>query len=55
VSDSPPPHAGAVHLACLHVVTYVWLDPFFDPAAIVKDIIKRPFITVSFSVFCCPP
>ena len=36
---------------CLHFVTYVWLDQFFDPAAIVKDIIKRPFITVGFSAF----
>ena len=36
---------------CLHFVTYIWLDQFFDPAAIVKDIIKRPFITVGFSAF----
>lgn len=36
---------------CLHFVTYVWLDQFFDPEAIVKDIIKRPFITVGFSAF----
>ena len=37
--------------ACLHFVTYIWLDQFFDPAAIVKDIIKRPFITVGFTAF----
>jgi len=37
--------------ACLHFITYVWLDQFFDPAAIAKDIIKRPFITVGFSAF----
>jgi sulfoxide reductase heme-binding subunit YedZ len=37
--------------AGLHFVTYIWLDQFFDPAAIVKDIIKRPFITVGFSAF----
>lgn len=37
--------------ACLHFVTYIWLDQFFDPAAIVKDVIKRPFITVGFSAF----
>jgi len=36
---------------CLHFVTYIWLDQFFEPAAIVKDIIKRPFITVGFSAF----
>ena len=35
----------------LHFVTYIWLDQFFDPAAIVKDIIKRPFITVGFTAF----
>ena len=37
--------------ACLHVVTYFWLDQFFDWPAIVKDIIKRPFITVGFFAF----
>ena len=37
--------------ACLHFVTYVWLDQFFDPAAIAKDIVKRPFITVGFTAF----
>ena len=36
---------------CLHFATYVWLDQFFDPASIVKDIIKRPFITVGFTAF----
>ena len=36
---------------CLHFITYVWLDQFFDPAAIAKDIIKRPFITVGFAAF----
>ena len=37
--------------ASLHFVTYIWLDQFFDPAAIAKDIIKRPFITVGFTAF----
>lgn len=37
--------------ACLHFVTYIWLDQFFDPAAIVKDVIKRPFITVGLTAF----
>ncbi|OGU22868.1 MAG: sulfoxide reductase heme-binding subunit YedZ [Hydrogenophilales bacterium RIFOXYD1_FULL_62_11] len=37
--------------AGLHFVTYVWLDQFFDPAAIAKDIVKRPFITVGFTAF----
>ncbi|MBT9569397.1 MAG: sulfoxide reductase heme-binding subunit YedZ [Thiobacillus sp.] len=37
--------------ASLHFVTYVWLDQFFDPSAIVRDVIKRPFITMGFSAF----
>ena len=37
--------------ACLHFVIYIWLDQFFDPAAIAKDIVKRPFITVGFTAF----
>ncbi|HEY9099891.1 MAG TPA: protein-methionine-sulfoxide reductase heme-binding subunit MsrQ [Thiobacillus sp.] len=36
---------------CLHFTTYIWLDQFFDPAAIARDIIKRPFITVGFAAF----
>ncbi len=36
---------------CLHFITYIWLDQFFDPAAIARDIIKRPFITVGFAAF----
>ena len=35
----------------LHLLTYVWLDQFFDPASITKDVIKRPFITVGFTAF----
>ncbi|MFO7541945.1 MAG: protein-methionine-sulfoxide reductase heme-binding subunit MsrQ [Thiobacillus sp.] len=37
--------------AGLHFATYVWLDQFFDPAAIARDIVKRPFITVGFTAF----
>ena len=37
--------------ACLHFVTYIWLDQFFDLTAIAKDIVKRPFITVGFTAF----
>jgi sulfoxide reductase heme-binding subunit YedZ len=36
---------------CLHCMTYIWLDQFFDPAAIANDIVKRPFITVGFAAF----
>jgi sulfoxide reductase heme-binding subunit YedZ len=35
----------------LHLVTYVWFDQFFDVAAIVKDVAKRPFITAGFTAF----
>jgi sulfoxide reductase heme-binding subunit YedZ len=35
----------------LHFTTYIWLDQFFDWDAIVRDVIKRPFITVGFSAF----
>jgi len=35
----------------LHLVTYVWLDQFFDWAAIVRDVAKRPFITAGFSAY----
>jgi sulfoxide reductase heme-binding subunit YedZ len=35
----------------LHFLTYVVLDQFFDGAAILKDIAKRPFITVGFTGF----
>ena len=31
-----------------HLFSYLWLDQFFDWHAIVKDIAKRPFITVGF-------
>ena len=37
--------------ACLHVTTWVWFDQWFDPAAMVRDVIKRPFITVGFAAF----
>jgi len=33
----------------LHFTTYVYLDKFFDWQEIVKDVAKRPFITVGFS------
>ena len=35
----------------LHLLTYLWLDQFFDWAAIAKDIYKRPFITAGASAF----
>lgn len=41
----------AFFYGCLHLVTYVWLDKFFDVPEIIKDIWKRPFITVGFFSF----
>jgi sulfoxide reductase heme-binding subunit YedZ len=37
--------------AVLHLLSYVWLDQFFDWMEIAKDIVKRPFITVGFAAF----
>jgi methionine sulfoxide reductase heme-binding subunit len=39
----------AFFYGCLHLVTYVWLDQFFDWGGILHDIAKRPFITVGFA------
>lgn len=41
----------AFFYACLHFATYIWFDRFFDVQDIIKDIIKRPFITVGFAAF----
>jgi sulfoxide reductase heme-binding subunit YedZ len=35
----------------LHLLTYVWLDQFFDLASMVKDVAKRPFITAGAAAF----
>ena len=35
----------------LHFTTYIWLDKFFDWHEIIKDVAKRPFITIGFSAF----
>jgi sulfoxide reductase heme-binding subunit YedZ len=41
----------AIFYACLHFITYIWFDHYFDWVEIIKDIPKRPFITVGFSAF----
>jgi sulfoxide reductase heme-binding subunit YedZ len=41
----------AFFYGALHFTTYFWLDQWFDLAAIVKDIVKRPFITMGFAAF----
>jgi len=35
--------------ALLHFSAYVWLDQWLDLAAIVRDVLKRPYITVGFA------
>ncbi len=37
--------------ASLHFLTYIALDQFFAVGFIVKDVIKRPFITMGFTAF----
>jgi len=41
----------AFFYAVLHLFTYLLLDQSFDGAAIVHDVIKRPFITVGMLAF----
>ena len=36
---------------CLHFLTYIGPDQAFDFAAMLKDVAKRPFITVGFTGF----
>ena len=36
---------------CVHLLTYLWLDHFFDWDEIVTDIIKRPYITFGVLAF----
>ena len=35
----------AFFYTCVHLSTFVVLDHFFDPAAILQDVVKRPYIT----------
>jgi methionine sulfoxide reductase heme-binding subunit len=37
--------------AVLHFLAYAWLDMGFDPAAVAKDLGKRPFALVGFVAF----
>ena len=37
--------------ACLHFVTYIWLDHWFFWSEIVADIVKHPYVLVGFSAF----
>jgi sulfoxide reductase heme-binding subunit YedZ len=37
--------------AFMHFLTFLWFDHNFDVAAMWKDVLKRPFITVGFACF----
>jgi methionine sulfoxide reductase heme-binding subunit len=41
----------AFFYACLHLLCFVWFDHWFDLVAIIKDVIKRPFVTLGFAAF----
>jgi sulfoxide reductase heme-binding subunit YedZ len=41
----------AFFYGCLHLMTYLWFDKFFDVHEIVKDIYKRPFITAGMTAW----
>lgn len=36
---------------CVHLLTYLWLDHFFDWEEILTDIVKRPYITFGVLAF----
>ena len=41
----------AFFYGCLHLLTYVWLDKFFEFGEMVMDVAKRPFITAGAVAF----
>jgi len=41
----------AFFYAGMHFLAYIWFDQYFDISEIIKDIIKRPFITIGFVNF----
>jgi sulfoxide reductase heme-binding subunit YedZ len=41
----------AFFYACVHFLSWIWLDQYFVLADIVADVAKRPFITVGFASF----
>jgi methionine sulfoxide reductase heme-binding subunit len=41
----------AFFYASLHFTTFLWFDHFFDIDEMLKDVMKRPFITVGFTAF----
>ena len=41
----------AFFYVCLHFLSYAWLDQYFVLPDIIKDVAKRPYITVGFACF----
>lgn len=41
----------AFFYACLHFVSYIWLDQFFMWDEIIADVLDRPFITMGYASF----
>jgi sulfoxide reductase heme-binding subunit YedZ len=41
----------AFFYACLHLVTYLWLDKFFVLADILQDLTRRRYLTAGMSAF----
>ena len=41
----------AFFYGCLHLMTYVWLDKFFDVHEMLHDIVKRRFITAGMAAW----
>lgn len=41
----------AFFYGCLHFLTYIWLDKFFNLHDMLADVAKRKFITVGFTAF----
>jgi sulfoxide reductase heme-binding subunit YedZ len=43
----------AFFYGCLHLMTWMWLDKFFDVREMWQDVVKRRFITVGMLAFAC--
>jgi sulfoxide reductase heme-binding subunit YedZ len=41
----------AFFYAAMHFTTFLWFDHFFELDEMLKDVVKRPFITVGFTAF----
>ena len=53
LADPDPRLVGlfAFFYASLHFMTFIWLDKFFDLQDMIKDVMKRRFITAGFLAF----